>query len=202
MGKLKRRNTTSSHYTFMVRMHFMPLFTRAGRNTFRWAANHIANLEQGRTIMRVPEILDEQHVPYELIVHAPAYTSRRRARFLHIPGKFLAKCVLLARHRGFMLAVLPATHQVDLDRLSLTLEQPVRLATAQEIADIFRDCEWGVVMPFGTLYGLPTIMDETLDPDSKIVFEAHFHAMTIRMSCRDFERVEKPQRLCFARLAG
>jgi Ala-tRNA(Pro) deacylase len=173
-----------------------------GQRFFRPAVNHEANLEQGRTMMRVPEILNEQQVPYELIVHAPAYTSRRRARFLHIPGKYLAKCVLLARPRGFVLAVLPATHQVDLDRLSLTFEQPIRLATDLEIADIFRDCEWGVLMPFGTLYGIPTLLDEELDPDSHIVFEAHFHAITIRMSCRDFERLEKPRRLRFARLAG
>ncbi len=150
-------------------------------------------------MMRVPEFLNEHRVPYEMIVHPPAYTSQKRARCLHVPGKQLAKCVLLARSRDFLLAVLPATRQVDLERLSITLEQPVRLATDLEVAEVFRDCEWGVLMPFGTLYGLATLLDESFEPDSIMVFEAHFHAMTIRMSCRDFERLEKPRRLDFAR---
>lgn len=149
-------------------------------------------------MMRVPEVLTEQHVPYELIVHPPAFTSRKRARFLHVPGRHLAKCVLLARPRDFVLAVLPATHQVDLEKLSAVFEQPVRLATDLEVADVFRDCEWGVLMPFGTQYGLPTLLDETFDPDDYMVFEAYSHAVTIRMSCRDFERLEKPRRCRFA----
>jgi Ala-tRNA(Pro) deacylase len=149
--------------------------------------------------MRLPEFLNEQRVPYEMMIHPPAYTSSKRARCLHVPGRQLAKCVLLARPRGFLLAVLPATHQVDLDRLTSVYEQPIRLATDLEVAEIFRDCEWGVLMPFGTLYSLPTILDESLEPDSVMVFEAHFHAVTIRMTCRDFERIEKPRRMNFAR---
>lgn len=150
-------------------------------------------------MMRVPEFLNEQRVSYEMIVHPPAYTSQKRARRLHVPGKQLAKCVLLSRPRGFLLAVLPATQQVDLEQLSRVMEQPVRLATDLEIADIFRDCEWGVLMPFGTLYGIPTLLEESFEPESVMVFEAHFHAVTIRMNCRDFEKVERPRRLRFAR---
>ena len=64
--------------------------------------------------------------------------------------------------------------------------------------EVFRDCEMGVVSPFGNLYGLPIILEETIDPDAMLVFEGYTHAEAIRMRCRDFERLERPLRLHFA----
>jgi Ala-tRNA(Pro) deacylase len=149
--------------------------------------------------MRVPEYLREQEVPFETVLHPPAFTAQRRAQCLHVPGRHLAKSVLLRGPEGHLLAVLPATHQVDLEALAGALGGPVRLATDGEVAEFFRDCEWGVLSPFGTLYGLPTLLDDAIEPEAVIVFEAHLHAITIRMSCRDFERLERPRRLRFAR---
>lgn len=148
--------------------------------------------------MRVADYLSEQHVDFDTLVHAPAFTAQKRARVLHMPGRQVAKSVLLAGPTGFVLAVLPATHQIDLAAVSIKLGFPVRLANHLEIADLFRDCEWGVLTPFGTLYGLVTIVDEALDPEAHIVFEAHLHALTISMHYRDFERLEKPRRFRFA----
>lgn len=149
-------------------------------------------------IMRVSDYLSEQHIAFETMVHAPAYTAQKRAKYLHVPGRQVAKSVLLAGPTGFVLAVLPATHQIDLTAVAVTLGFPVRLANHLEIADLFRDCEWGALSPFGTLYGLTTIVDEALSQDAHIIFEAQLHAVTISMHYRDFERLEKPQRFAFA----
>ena len=35
--------------------------------------------------------------------------------------------------------------------------------------------------------------------EATLVFEAHLHALAIRMRCRDFERLEQPRRLRLAR---
>ena len=150
--------------------------------------------------MRVPVFLTEQQVPFETIVHPPAFTAQKRAKYMHVPGRQVAKCVLLAGPEEYVLAVLPATHQVDTDALAMILGGPVRLAESCEVAEVFRDCEWGAVPPFGTLYGLPTILDANLDGEGLLVFEAHTHAQAIRMRCRDFEQLERPVRLRFARL--
>jgi len=150
--------------------------------------------------MRVSDFLHQKCIAYETLVHPPAFTAQKRAHYLHVPGREVAKCVLLAGPAGFVLAVLPATHRVDLDLVARALGGPHRLADGDEIADVFRDCEWGVAVPFGTLYDLRTILDTSLDPESWMVFEAHFHALAIRMRCRDFETLERPQRLAFARV--
>jgi Ala-tRNA(Pro) deacylase len=147
--------------------------------------------------MRVAEFLSDQHVAFETVVHPPAFTAQRRAKYLHIPGRQVAKSVLLAGPTGFVLAVLAATHHVDVAAVSRVLGYPLRLANHLEIADLFRDCEWGALTPFGTLYGLVTIVDESLDPDAQIVFEAQMHAVTISMHYRDFDHLEKPRRFRF-----
>jgi len=147
--------------------------------------------------MRVADFLSDQHVAFETVMHPPAFTAQKRAKYLHIPGKQVAKSVLLAGPTGFVLAVLAATHQVDIAAVTRVLGYPLRLANHLEIADVFRDCEWGALTPFGTLYGLVTIVDESLDPDSHIVFEAQMHAVAITMHYRDFEQLEKPRRFRF-----
>ena len=149
--------------------------------------------------MRVMQFLSEQHIAFEPLVYPPAYTAQKRAKHLGTPGKQVAKTILLVGPDGYFLAILPATHQIDTTILSRQLGGPVRLASEEEISDAFPDCEWGVVAPFGTLYGLPTIMDESLASDSCMVLEVNSHAEAIRMSCRDFEELEKPKRLRFAR---
>ncbi len=148
--------------------------------------------------MHIPAYLTANRVRFETLYHPPAYTAQKRAHYLHLPGKTVAKSVLLRGPRGFMLAVLPATMHVDTTGLSQHLGSPIRLATDDEIPQVFPDCEWGVVPPFGRLYGLETLLEDSLRPDDDLVFESNSHAEGIRMTCRDFEELEKPGRAHFA----
>jgi Ala-tRNA(Pro) deacylase len=150
--------------------------------------------------MYIGEYLVEQRIDFECLPHAPAYTAQKRAKYLSVPGKQVAKSVLLVGPMGPLLAVLPATHQVDTRALSEQLGGPVRLATDSEITQTFPDCEWGVVPPFGGRYGIATLLEQTIDPETQIVLETHSQFQSVRMRCRDYERLEQPRRLRFARL--
>jgi Ala-tRNA(Pro) deacylase len=148
--------------------------------------------------MGVAEFLTDHQVPFETIYHAPAYSAQKRAKVLHTPGKQVAKCVLLVGASGYLLAVLPATRQIDLKRLGEQLEEDVRIAEDREVAWVFRDCEWGVASPFGTLYGLSTVLEESVERDAVLIFEGRLHAESVRLLCRDYETLERPRRLRFA----
>src|SRR5262249_646915 len=111
----------------------------------------------------------------------------------------VAKAVLLAGPEEYFVAVLPATMQVNTDLLAEALGGPVRLADTHEMTSIFRDCEWGVVAPFGTLYGLATVMEESLNPEAMLVLEGGSHGEAVRMRGGDFMKLEKPARLRFAK---
>jgi len=150
--------------------------------------------------MRIAAFLEDQRVPFESLPHPPAYSAQKRAKYLRVPGRQVAKSLLLRGPRGLFLAVLPATHHVDTERLAAELGGPVSFAADGDIAAVFQDCEWGVVPPFGALYGLPTVLDESLAPEDFIVFEGHTHVEAVRLRCADFERLESPRRARFGRL--
>jgi Ala-tRNA(Pro) deacylase len=148
--------------------------------------------------MQLADFLVEQQVEFEPVSHPPAFTANNLAKYLRIGGSQVAKGVLLYGSEGFLLAILPATHRIDVEHLGQVLGDKVRLASAQEISWIFRDCEWGVVSPFGALYGLRTLLEDSIAPDALMVFESQTHVEAIRMRCEDYERLERPRRLRFA----
>ena len=121
------------------------------------------------------------------------------AQALHVKGREVAKIVLVRTGSGHALAVLPATHHVDMDQLREDLgEERVELASEEDMDRLFPDCERGAVPPFGSLYQVPTIMDDSLAEDRSIVFEAQDHEQAIRMSMQDYEAIEHPRRGHFA----
>jgi Ala-tRNA(Pro) deacylase len=148
--------------------------------------------------MFLSQFLADQQVAFETMIHPPAFTAQKRAKFLHISGREVVKSVVLMTGRGPVLAVLPAAWRVDLDRVRQGLETEVRLASEGEVIALFRDCERGALTPFGRLYGLSTILEAAIAADTLIVFEAQSHGIAIRMRCRDFELLEQPRRLAFA----
>lgn len=149
--------------------------------------------------MRLDDFLSGQEVPFERLPHRQAFTANRIAQLLHVPGKEMAKTVLVRAPRGYFLAVLPATHHVDLARLSQDLhEDEIGLAEEDEIEQIFSDCERGAMPPFGSMYDVETVVDQSLAEDDRIVFEGQDHEEAYRMTFRDFESVEHPRLAKFA----
>ena len=142
--------------------------------------------------MRVSKFLKEHDVRFELIVHRPTYDAQHLAEAIHTPGDEVAKTVLLRADGDYALAVLPATHLVDMDRMRQALEwDRVELATELEFRDLFPDCETGALPPFGSQYGLTTIVDNALAGD-EIVFEGNTHDEAFCMKFEDYRRIEKP----------
>ena len=144
--------------------------------------------------MKLHEYLTVQQVPFERLPHRTAYTADRIAQLLHVPGKEMAKSVLLRSKRGYVLAVLPSTCHVDLAKLGNEIgDEQVTMATEGEIEQIFPDCERGAMPPFGSQYRTMTVVDDSLTAERKIVFEGQDHEEAIRMAFRDYAMLEHPR---------
>ena len=116
------------------------------------------------------------------------------AQTLDVPGDNVAKTVLLNVDGEFVLAVLPATHQISASMLKACMPaSSVQLATEEELTQVFPDCERGAAPPFGTQYGLVTIVDRSLTDDEHIVFEGNSHTEAIYIRYHDYERLEHPR---------
>lgn len=149
--------------------------------------------------MDIREYLRSRRVPFETLLHAPAPSATRLAQSVHVPGGRVAKTVLVKTEGGYVLAVLPATHCVDLTRLAgLVGAREARIATEDEAVALFADCERGAWPPFGRLYGVRTIVDASLSGGAEIVVEGNTRHEGLRLRYRDFEAVEAPVRGRFA----
>lgn len=144
-------------------------------------------------VARLKQFLDEQHVKYVTIGHSPAFTAQEVAERAHIPGKQLAKTVMVKVDGELAMVVVPASRQVKLSQLAKSLgAKNVELATEDEFRDAFPDCELGAMPPFGNLYGMQVFVSETLREDDEIAFNAGSHSELIRLPYTDFERIVKP----------
>ena len=133
-------------------------------------------------------------IRYTVARHPVAYTAQEIAAAQHVPGRQLAKSVLVKTDRGPVLAVLPAVHLIDLKKLKPALG--VRQLTIAKEADIkqqFPDIEVGAMSPFGNLYGVPVIVDRGLGEAQEIVFNGGSHTETIKLRYRDFATLVKPK---------
>src|SRR5579883_123694 len=92
--------------------------------------------------MWIREYLESRKVWYETLLHPPVPSATKLAQSVHVPGRCVAKVVLVKAGEAFVLAVLPATHRIDLARLGQVVGgDGVRLATEEEAEAIFKDCE-------------------------------------------------------------
>lgn len=145
-------------------------------------------------LAKLKDFLDSYNVPYVAISHSLAYTAAGIAALTHIPGKELAKTVIVKVDGALAMAVVTASQHVDLAQLkSVTGANSVLLATEDEFKATFPDCEVGAMPPFGNLYGMRVFADETLLRDKDVAFNAGSHRELVRMAWRDFERLVQPQ---------
>jgi Ala-tRNA(Pro) deacylase len=150
-------------------------------------------------IQTLKEYLDDHQVKYVVITHSPAFTMQEIAAATHIPGKELAKTVVVEIDGKLAMAVLPGSQKVDLEMLREAAgAKQVRLASEREFRDRFPDCELGAMPPFGNLYGMDVYVADTLTEDEEIAFNAGSHTQLVRMSYQDFERLVQPQVMHFA----
>ena len=138
--------------------------------------------------------LDSHQVKYVTIRHSPAFTAQEIAASAHIPGKQLAKTVIVKLDGNLAMAVLPASDTVDVERLQAAAgARTVALANEQDFQDRFPECEVGAMPPFGNLYGLDVWVAARLAEDEEIAFNAGDHTELIRMAYRDFDRLVQPK---------
>jgi Ala-tRNA(Pro) deacylase len=149
--------------------------------------------------MCIRDFLQARSVRFEVLLHAPSHSATHLAGSVHVPGRSVAKAVLVKAGEAYALAVLPATHRIDTDRLAEVLcVDSLRIATEAEVEAVFADCEPGALPPFGRLYGLSTIVDASLSAGAEIVFVGNTRHEGVKMRFKDYEAIESPIKARFA----
>jgi Ala-tRNA(Pro) deacylase len=145
-------------------------------------------------LQKVREFLNDQGVKYVTIKHSPAFTAQEIAGSARVPGKELAKTVMIRIEGKMAMAVLPATERVDFELLKCIVQTTdVQLAEEYEFKNLFPGCEIGAMPPFGNLYDMEVYVEKSLAEDKEISFNAGSHTEFFRMSYQDFKRLLKPK---------
>lgn len=138
---------------------------------------------------RLQWYLDAKGVRYDVLPHPHSSSSLETARQAHVPAESLAKAVLLEDERGYVMAIVPASHRIDLTRLNQQLHRELELAREREIAELFHDCERGALPALGTPYRVPTVYDDALSAAPEVWFEAGDHEDVVHLQGGDFLRL-------------
>ncbi len=141
---------------------------------------------------RLEAYLREKQVPFEVRHHPRVITAQEVAASEHVPGKMLAKTVMVLAEGKMVMLALPAPYQVNMDKAGKVLGVEVRLAHEEEFENTFPDCEVGAMPPFGNLYEVPVYVEVALAEDETIVFRAGTHTDTMSVSYADFEKLVEP----------
>jgi Ala-tRNA(Pro) deacylase len=143
---------------------------------------------------KLRELLDSHNVKYVTITHSPAFTAQEIAASAHVPGKELAKTVMVKMDGKMAMAVLPASFKVDMEALREAVgADTVELASEAEFKDMFPECEVGAMPPCGNLYGMEVFVADRLAEDEEIAFNAGTHIELIRLAYKDFARLVEPK---------
>jgi Ala-tRNA(Pro) deacylase len=150
-------------------------------------------------LRKLREFLDSHNVKYVTMIHSPAYTAQEIAAAAHVPGKELAKTVMVRLDGRLVMAVLPASCRVDFGKLRKAVDaKNAELASEEDFKDTFPGCELGAMPPFGNLYGLDVYVADVLAAQESIAFNAGSHTELVKLAYPDFERLVKPKVAAFA----
>jgi len=149
--------------------------------------------------MRITDALQKASARYELRHHSAAFSAQKIAQEEHTRGMNVAKPVVIIADGVTYMCVLPACSKIDFEPLRhLLTAEHVELVHEDQLKRLFPDCEIGAQPPFGSFYGMPTIMDSSLENDDFILFQAGTHNDAVKMNMADYIRIEQPHVHSFA----
>lgn len=134
----------------------------------------------------VQRFLELHSVEYDLVPHPHTGSSHETAEAAHVNEDHIAKAVIVTDAAGYAMLVVPASNWVDVGHLRKELNRGFHLATEDELATLFNDCEAGAVPPLGPAYGIETFLDEALTSLANIYFEAGDHEQLVHTAGEDF----------------
>jgi len=141
----------------------------------------------------VKELLERNGIPYEVLEHAPVYTSEEAAKVRNVELRTGVKALVLKTEEGkFVMGLIAADRKIDLKKLAkIAGTKKLQLTSPQEVLKI-TGCEVGSVHPFGNLHGLPTYMDSSILKNDMVNFNAGLHTVSIQMKAKDLIKAIRP----------
>lgn len=139
---------------------------------------------------RLYDFLDRRNVRYDTLIHEPTQSSLATAGAAGVPAHQIAKAVMLEDHEGrHLMALLPATHKINLDRLGDDMSRSFHLLAQSKLYEMFVDCEQGAIPPMGDSYNIEMVFDDLLEDLHDIYMEGGDHSTLVHLERDEFRRL-------------
>lgn len=135
------------------------------------------------------DYLDSRGAVYSVLKHQHTSSSLETAEAAHVPGDQLAKPVILHDDKGYVMAVIPATHKARLGVIGQLMDRELDMANEDELGAVFNDCELGAVPAVGRAYDVAMVWDDSLATVPDVYFESGDHEILIHMRSEDFKQL-------------
>ncbi|MEK7188430.1 MAG: amino acid--tRNA ligase-related protein, partial [Patescibacteria group bacterium] len=149
---------------------------------------------------RILEELKKRKIKYSHFEHEPVFTSEDSARVRGTSLHQGAKALVLQTDQEFILYVLPADLNADLDQLRQFLKVKKLALVSKDTVKGKTGLDAGSIPPFGSVIGLKTYLDSRVSDNEEIAFNVARHDRSIKMKYTDFLKVEKPTIVSFGSL--
>lgn len=138
---------------------------------------------------KLSNYLAKRQASYRVIRHKKTLSASRTVEAAEISPEQLAKAVLIKSKSDYVVALIPASNHIKMRRLRRCLKSRVRIAKEREIQPLFHDCDPGAIPAIGIAYGVKTLVDDQLENESDIYFEAGDHECLVHMTGEEFKKL-------------
>ena len=139
------------------------------------------------TSITIRRYLDTQDVPYSVVSYPVDIDNQQKSEDLGgIPASCVARAMILKDVSGSVMAVIPATHNLNLDALNRQLHRHLTPAEEADYESVFSDCAPGVLPALGEAYGFETVIDDSLLDQDFVYVASGNDGELIRMTGQDF----------------
>lgn len=150
------------------------------------------------TVSKIEAFLKENNVDYQKFEHEPVRTSEEAANVR--PGFTIsqgAKALIIRvkknGEKSFAMVVLPGDQKFDSAKVrSLLQASDIRFATPEEVGEITDGVQPGGVPPFGNVWNLPVLADESLFQNEHIIFNAGDRSVSLTISSEGYRKAVGP----------
>jgi len=151
---------------------------------------------------KTKQYLDKKMAKYEELTHKTVYTAYDAAQTLKKELREIAKSLLIATDKAYIIAVVPASMRLDLGKLKGALKaKKVSIPNEKLMVKVFK-VKPGAMTAFGGLHKVEVWVDKNLLKTKDVILSAGSFTDSVRMKAKDFIELEQAKLANFAKSGG
>lgn len=156
---------------------------------------HLSLTDRGDEVVeQVKNKLDNSKVEYKFLEHEEVRTSEESAKVRGTKLSDGAKAMILKStvfENKYVMVVLPADKQLDLEKVSKNLNEEFEIAPKDEVENI-TGVKMGGVPPFGRLFRIETYFDKQMGSKETVAFNCGRRDRSVIMKGSDLLKLAQP----------